>query len=92
MRRCDLLALAGAAALVRPEAARAQQRPTMPVIGFLGSATPGPWATRLRGFHEGLGESGFVKARMSPSSIAGRIRGSIDFRPWRQTLSSARSP
>jgi putative ABC transport system substrate-binding protein len=59
-RRELLAALAGAA--VWPLAARAQQ-PAMPVIGFLGSETPELWARRLRAFHQGLGETGYVEDR-----------------------------
>jgi putative ABC transport system substrate-binding protein len=35
----------------------------MPVIGFLGSETPELWARRLRAFHQGLGETGYVEDR-----------------------------
>ena len=62
MRRRNLIALAGAATSLSPLAARAQQR-TMPVIGFLGSASREPWEKRLRAFHQGLGESGFVEGK-----------------------------
>jgi putative ABC transport system substrate-binding protein len=37
---------------------RAQQG--VPVIGFLGSASPDQWTSRTRAFLEGLGEAGFV--------------------------------
>jgi putative ABC transport system substrate-binding protein len=35
----------------------------MPVIGFLGSEAPELYASRLRVFREGLGETGFVEGR-----------------------------
>jgi putative ABC transport system substrate-binding protein len=35
----------------------------MPVIGFLGSESPALSADRLRAFHQGLGEAGFVEGR-----------------------------
>jgi putative ABC transport system substrate-binding protein len=57
-RRRFLATLGGAAAW--PLAARAQQ-PSMPVIGFLDSHSPEPTADRLRGFHRGLKESGYVE-------------------------------
>jgi putative ABC transport system substrate-binding protein len=50
------------ATLVRLLPARAQ-RGSMPVIGFLGSASAGPWVKRLRAFHEGLGKTGFAEGR-----------------------------
>jgi len=43
-------------------ALHAQQR-AMPVIGYLGSATPAANARLLPRFHQGLGETGFVEGR-----------------------------
>ena len=61
MRRRDFIALAGgAAAWMSP--ARAQ-RPATPVIGYLGSEAPEPYASRLDAFREGLAESGYVEGR-----------------------------
>ena len=57
MRRRDFLTLLGGAA-AWPLAARGQQR--TPVIGFLNGATEDTYANRMRGFHGGLKERGFV--------------------------------
>ena len=62
MRRRDFIRIFGSAAVTWPLAARAQQS-AMPVIGFLGSASSELWVNRLRQFHQGLGEAGYVEGR-----------------------------
>jgi putative ABC transport system substrate-binding protein len=35
----------------------------MPVVGFLNSASPGPFAARIKAFHDGLREMGFAEGK-----------------------------
>src|SRR4029079_1510982 len=58
MRRREFITLVGGAA-VSPLIARAQQ-PEKPVIGFLDGRLPVAIANRLRGFHRGLRDAGYV--------------------------------
>jgi putative tryptophan/tyrosine transport system substrate-binding protein len=61
MRRRDILGLLGGAAVWTHQAHG--QSPTTPVIGYLGPESPGPFASRLKAFHDGLAESGYVEGR-----------------------------
>ena len=59
-RRNFMLLLSGAMTAAR--ALRAQQKP-MRLIGFLGSASPGPFAPFVDAFHRGLSETGYVEGQ-----------------------------
>ena len=59
-RRDVLSLLAGAAVWTSPSHA---QRSAIPVIGYLCPESPGLFASRLKAFHEGLGEIGFIEGR-----------------------------
>ena len=61
MRRRDFVLLLGGA-IAAPRALRAQQK-SMPVIGFLGSTSPGPYSAHVAAFHQGLGEAGYVEGQ-----------------------------
>ena len=61
MRRRDFITLFGAA-MAWPLAARAQQ-PTMPVVGYIATGSRESEALRLRFFHEGLTDSGYVEGQ-----------------------------
>ena len=60
MRRREFVTLLGSAASAWPFVARAQQ-PTKPVIGFLDPRSPDAMTDRLRGFRQGLKETGYFE-------------------------------
>jgi putative tryptophan/tyrosine transport system substrate-binding protein len=63
MRRRDFITLAGGGAAAWPLLARAQQGISIPVIGYLGSASRASSDNQLAGFHRGLEEESFVESR-----------------------------
>jgi ABC-type uncharacterized transport system substrate-binding protein len=60
MRRVFLALLVGAVAW--PLGAAAQTRP-LPVVGFLNSASPGPFARLVAAFHDGLKQGGYIEGQ-----------------------------
>ena len=62
MRRREFLGVVGGAAVAWPFAARAQQA-TMPLIGFVHSASPSYFAQFAGAVRDGLKEAGYVEHR-----------------------------
>src|ERR1051325_9676123 len=61
MKRREVIAGLGGVAVAWPVAARQQQ--PRPVIGFLHSASPGPFVSAVDAFRRGLGETGYTEGR-----------------------------
>jgi putative ABC transport system substrate-binding protein len=61
-RRREFVTLLSGAAAAWPFSARAQ-RPAMPVIGYLSSASPDKDAGRLRSFRQGLNETSYIEGQ-----------------------------
>jgi putative tryptophan/tyrosine transport system substrate-binding protein len=62
-QRRDFITLLGGAAATWPRAARAQQRPAMPVIGWLSGRSAATDALLLSPFRQALTSQGFVEGR-----------------------------
>ena len=62
MRRRDLLAILGGAAVAWPLVARAQKS-AIPMIGFLSSGSPAQWTRFVAAFRQGLNEAGYVEGK-----------------------------
>jgi putative ABC transport system substrate-binding protein len=62
LNRRDLLILGAGAAVAWPLIARTQQK-AMLVVGFLSAGSPGPFASYVAGFLQGLSEAGYVEGQ-----------------------------
>ena len=63
MRRRNFIAGLASTTAALSLAARAQQPPTMPVIGYLNGASAAQFPQLLAGFHKGLSETGYSEGR-----------------------------
>ena len=62
MRRRDFIIFLGSTVAMWSLRAHAQQS-AMPVIGYLGAQSPAAFASRVRAFRQGLGETGYAEGR-----------------------------
>jgi putative ABC transport system substrate-binding protein len=62
MRRRDFIKVIASSAAAWPLAARAQQK-AIPIVGFINSASPKPYAPNVEGFLQGLKDAGYIEGR-----------------------------
>jgi ABC-type uncharacterized transport system substrate-binding protein len=63
MKRREFITLLGGAAAAWPLAARAQQHPALPTIGFFGTTAPATWTAWTPAFVQRLRELGWIEGR-----------------------------
>jgi putative ABC transport system substrate-binding protein len=63
MKRREFIGLVGGAAVAWPLVVRAQQQQALPVVGFINSASPTEYLSRLKAFQKGLGETGYEEGK-----------------------------
>jgi putative tryptophan/tyrosine transport system substrate-binding protein len=62
MRRREVVAILGGAAVAWPLAVHAQQK-AMPVVGYINPASPGPASPFTAAFREGLSDAGYIEGQ-----------------------------